>query len=61
MGTAVSANFPKLTLIHNQDGTTSFIGAQSDQAALHSVLARGRDLGLVLMAVIQRTKDFLLP
>ena len=38
--------------IHLQDnGTTALIGPVADQAALHGVLARIRDLGLPLLEV----------
>jgi hypothetical protein len=46
-----SAWFDGLTLTHGADDTTVLRGPQTDQAALHGVLARVRDLGLVLVSL----------
>jgi hypothetical protein len=40
-----------LVIHHQADGTTLLIGQVVDQAALHGVIARIRDLGLPLLAV----------
>jgi hypothetical protein len=40
-----------LTLTREADGTTTLRGPVRDQAALHGLLARVRDLGLDLIAV----------
>jgi hypothetical protein len=36
---------------HQDDGTTELIGPVADQAAVHGVIARIRDLGLPLISV----------
>lgn len=46
-----SAWFGDLTLTHNDNGTTSLSGALSDQAQLHGLLIKIRDLGLTLIAL----------
>ncbi|HET6533380.1 MAG TPA: hypothetical protein VFH03_22565 [Actinoplanes sp.] len=46
-----SAWFAGLTVIREDDGTTTLRGAVTDQAELHGVLARIRDLGAPLLAV----------
>lgn len=51
VGTAVTAHFPDFAVILNADATTTLSGIVADQAALHGVLARIRDLGLTLLAV----------
>jgi hypothetical protein len=40
-----------LTLTHESDGTTSLRGAVSDQAELHRLLMKVRDLGVTLISV----------
>jgi hypothetical protein len=39
----------------DQDGSTSLTGAVADQAALHGLLTRVRDLGLELISVARET------
>ncbi|QHK20248.1 hypothetical protein GU243_11470 [Pseudarthrobacter psychrotolerans] len=46
-----SAWFDDLTLTRESDGTTSLCGFVADQAALHGVLMKVRDLGVVLISV----------
>jgi hypothetical protein len=46
-----SAWFGGLTLTHENDGTTSLTGAISDQAELHGLLTKIRDLGVTLISV----------
>ncbi len=46
-----SSRFAGLTLAHDADGTTTLTGAVADQAALHGILARVRDLGVTLISV----------
>ena len=48
--------FDGLTLTRESDGTTVLRGSVVDQAALHGVLGKVRDLGLPLIAV-NRRKD----
>lgn len=48
--------FNGLTLHRQADGTTHLRGPVADQAALHGILARIRDLGLTLIAV-QRVEE----
>ncbi len=43
--------FDGLTLTHESDGTTRLSGFVADQAALHGVLTKVRDLGIVLISV----------
>ena len=43
--------FDNLTLTHESDGTTTLRGAVPDQAALHGLLAKVRDLGITLISV----------
>ncbi len=43
--------FADLAIERHADGTTSLTGPIADQAALHGVLARIRDLGVVLLSV----------
>lgn len=46
-----AAWFDGLTVSHESDGTTVIRGRVADQAALHGVLQRVRDLGLPLVSV----------
>lgn len=46
-----SAWFDGLTLTYDGDGATTLSGEVADQAALHGVLAKVRDLGAVLLSV----------
>ena len=46
-----SSWFADLTLTHEDDGTTTLTGAVSDQAELHGLLAKIRDLGVTLISV----------
>ena len=46
-----SAWFGGLTLTHHSDGTTSLGGPVADQAELHGLLAKVRDLGVTLISV----------
>jgi len=46
-----SARFGGLELAHADDGTTTLTGAVADQAELHGILTRIRDLGLTLISV----------
>lgn len=45
--------FDGMSLTTDTDGTTVLCGPVMDQAALHGLLARLRDLGLPLIAVTQ--------
>lgn len=46
-----SAWFGDLTLTHESDGTTSLSGVVADQAELHGLLSKVRDLGVTLISV----------
>jgi hypothetical protein len=48
-----TAWFDGLSLSQQSDGTTVIRGAVIDQAALHGLLSKVRDLGLPLIAVTQ--------
>lgn len=43
--------FGGLTMTREPDGTTTIRGPVADQAALHGILIKIRDLGMVLLAV----------
>jgi hypothetical protein len=47
--------FDGLALTQESDGTTVLSGSVMDQAALHGLLGKVRDLGLPLIAVHRRT------
>ena len=46
-----SAWFGGLTLAHDTDGTSTLSGPVADQAQLHGILTKIRDLGLTLITV----------
>jgi len=46
-----SSWFGDLTVTEEDDGTTSLTGAISDQAMLHGLLTKIRDLGVTLISV----------
>ncbi len=46
-----SAWFGGLTVTHRSDGTSTVSGPVADQAQLHGILAKIRDLGVTLIAV----------
>jgi hypothetical protein len=46
-----SAWFGNLDLAHEEDGTTSLTGAIADQAELHGLLTKLRDLGVTLISL----------
>ncbi len=43
--------FGDLTLTHDDDGTTRLTGVVADQAELHGLLSKIRDLGVTLISV----------
>ena len=49
--------FDGLTLTHVSDGSTAIRGAVADQAALHGLLQKLRDLGLPLISVTELEPD----
>ena len=53
LDTRWAAWFDGLSLTHESDGTTVIRGPVVDQAALHGLLTKVRDLGLPLIAVTQ--------
>ena len=53
LDTRWAAWFDGLALSHGSDGTTLLRGPVVDQAALHGLLSRVRDLGLPLISLIQ--------
>jgi hypothetical protein len=52
-----SSWFAGLTMTHTEQGETILRGNLVDQAALHGVLIRVRDLGLTLISVERLTAD----
>ncbi len=46
-----AAWFGHLTLTHEKDGTTSISGLVADQAGLHGLLMKVRDLGVTPLSV----------
>lgn len=56
-----AASFDGLTLTPRDDGTTVLHGPIVDQAALHGVLGKLRDLGLPLVSITQVHPDLAPP
>jgi hypothetical protein len=52
-----SAWFDGLSLTNESDGTTTIHGLVADQAALHGLLQRVRDIGLPLVSVTRVEPD----
>jgi hypothetical protein len=57
LDTRWAAWFDGLTLSPDSDGTTIIHGPVADQAALHGLLQKVRDLGLPLVSVTQVEPD----
>ncbi len=51
LGKNAAIRFPDLTIDHTPEGETILCGPVIDQAALHGILMRIRDLGLTLTLV----------
>ena len=52
-----AVRFDGMSLTHEGDGTTVIHGQIVDQAALHGVLRRVRDVGLPLISVVHVAPD----
>ncbi len=52
-----AAWFDGLSLTNSSDGTTIICGPVADQAALHGLLQKVRDLGLPLISITQPEPD----
>ena len=57
LGSRWAAWFDGLSLSNESDGTTILCGPVADQAALHGLLQKVRDLGLPLVSVTQVQPD----
>ena len=57
LDTRWAARFDGMTLTRDGDGTTVIHGPVVDQAALHGLLARIRDLGIPLLSVTRVEPD----
>ncbi len=55
----VEAWFSPLTIAHEPNGATTLTGPVRDQAALHGLLLKIRDLNLTLLAVIKAQPTYL--
>jgi len=61
LGRQWADRFEELSIILEDDGTTLLTGPVVDQAALHGILRRIRDLGITLLAVNSVDSDPLVP
>ena len=52
-----AASFDGMALVSGTDGTTVIRGPVADQASLHGLLARVRDIGLPLISVVRVEPD----
>ena len=57
LGPRWAARFEGMTLTRDGDGTTVIHGPVVDQAALHGLLTRVRDLGIPLLSVTRVEAD----
>jgi len=57
LGTRWAAWFDGLTLTAQDDGTTTISGPVVDQAALHGLLQKLRDLGVALLSLTRTAPD----
>lgn len=53
LDTRWASRFDGFDISYREDGTTLLVGSVPDQAALHGLLAKVRDLGLTLLAVVR--------
>ncbi len=51
LGSHLAHYFDDVAVLDQEDGTTLLVGEFIDQAALHGLLAKVRDLGLALLNV----------
>jgi len=56
LGPHWTTRFPDVEITTALDGGTVFSGSPIDQAALHGLLSRIRDLGLTIVSVEQRDR-----
>ena len=52
-----SAWFDGFTITHDADGSTIIAGMVADQSALYGLIGKARDLGLMLIAVVQSASE----
>lgn len=52
-----AARFDGLALRHDPDGTTVLSGPIADQAVLHGLLQRVRDMGIPLVSVTRTSRE----
>lgn len=57
LGAHWASSFDGFTLAHEDDGSTTLTGEVADQAELHGLLARVRDLGVTLLSVETPTRQ----